>query len=338
MNSTKKGLYVVDLGSDDGSRLTVDGTLVYNNWVPQGFSTKSKVLINLMGNSSLNYEFFEDGGGNQVVFQNLSLVLANTLSTNTSQNICNGNSGSAISGDDYGTLPSGISKSGTGYQWSYSTTPGGARSNISGATGASFTPNTSSAPFNVAGTYYVYRNAILNSSNNTGFGSYTATNESNAAIIIINPAPSAPTVTTPVNYCQGATAVPLTATGTNLFWGNNSGTAGGTSNLPAVTYVDNSYSNQKTNFTTTVPNVKIASVSYVIPAWQSVSGIRLALYDNGGNKIATSVTTTTQSAGASAVLVVNTFNFTLLTAGNYSIGLDTRPWKCRRRSTYFSNN
>jgi len=31
MNSTKDGLYVVDLGSDDGSRLTVDGTLLYNN-------------------------------------------------------------------------------------------------------------------------------------------------------------------------------------------------------------------------------------------------------------------------------------------------------------------
>ena len=31
MNSTRKGLYVVDLGSDDGSRLTVDGNLIYNN-------------------------------------------------------------------------------------------------------------------------------------------------------------------------------------------------------------------------------------------------------------------------------------------------------------------
>src|SRR6185437_578707 len=27
MNSTRNGLYVVDLGSDDGSRLSVDGTL-----------------------------------------------------------------------------------------------------------------------------------------------------------------------------------------------------------------------------------------------------------------------------------------------------------------------
>src|SRR5665647_3283418 len=44
MNSSKDGLYVVDLGSDDGSRLTVDGTLLYNNWNDQGFSTRARVL------------------------------------------------------------------------------------------------------------------------------------------------------------------------------------------------------------------------------------------------------------------------------------------------------
>ncbi|MFC4263985.1 hypothetical protein ACFOWM_13930, partial [Ferruginibacter yonginensis] len=36
--------------------------------------------------------------------------------------------------------------------------------------------------------------------------------------VTINPTPAAPTVTTPVTYCQNATAVPLTATGTNLLW------------------------------------------------------------------------------------------------------------------------
>ncbi|HOY06969.1 MAG TPA: hypothetical protein PLO67_16290, partial [Saprospiraceae bacterium] len=34
----------------------------------------------------------------------------------------------------------------------------------------------------------------------------------------VNPLPVAPTVTTPVVYCQNAPAVPLTATGTNLLW------------------------------------------------------------------------------------------------------------------------
>ena len=216
MNSTRNGLYIADLGSDDGSRLTVDGTLIYNNWSDQAFSTRPRVLMDLTGSSSLLYEFYENGGANEAKFNNLTLVLANTLSSNTTQSLCIGSTGSSIGGDTYGTLPSGISKSGTGYQWSYSTTPGGARTNISGATGASFTPNTSTAPFNTAGTYYVYRNAKLTSTNNTGFASYTATNESNPATIKVTSVPSATISYSGTPFCKSlASAQPVTQTGTS---------------------------------------------------------------------------------------------------------------------------
>src|SRR5262249_25275898 len=36
--------------------------------------------------------------------------------------------------------------------------------------------------------------------------------------VTVNAVPAAPTVTTPVTYCVGQTATPLTATGTNLLW------------------------------------------------------------------------------------------------------------------------
>ncbi len=212
MNSTRQGLYVVNLGSDDGSRLTVDGSLIYNNWSDQSFSTKSNVLISLTGSSTMLYEYYENGGSNQVIFQNLTLVLANNLTTNTTQSVVIGNSGSAISGDAYGTLPSGISLSGTGYQWSYSTTPGGAQTNISGATGATFTPSTSTAPFNVAGTYYIYRNASLTSTNNVSPNPYTATNISNAAVITVTSSPSVSGVAT--QTCVGGSTGTITATAT----------------------------------------------------------------------------------------------------------------------------
>lgn len=39
-----------------------------------------------------------------------------------------------------------------------------------------------------------------------------------AITVTVNPTPLAPTATTPITYCQGATALPLTATGTNLLW------------------------------------------------------------------------------------------------------------------------
>jgi Ig-like domain CHU_C associated len=41
---------------------------------------------------------------------------------------------------------------------------------------------------------------------------------SNAAILTVNATATAPTVVSPVNYCQGATAAALTATGTGLKW------------------------------------------------------------------------------------------------------------------------
>ena len=671
MNSTRKGLYVVDLGSDDGSRLTVDGNLIYNNWSDQSFSTRPSVLINLTGTSSLVYEFYENGGQNQVVFQNLTQVLANTLSTNTTQTICIGSTGATISGDTYGALPAGISLSGTGYQWTYSTTPGGTRNNISGATAATYTPSTTAAPFNVAGTFYFYRNAAVSSANNTGVNPYVATNESNAATITvslvsaggsvsasatvcsgtnsgtlnltgqtgnvirwesstnggtswstivntttsqsytnltqttqyravvqsgacssanssvatitvnavsaggavgasatvcsgtnsgtvnltgqtgsvlrweistdggtnwtaianittsqaysnlaqttmgravvqngvcasanstpatitvnpvsvggsvststtvcsgtnsgtlnltgqtgsvirwesstnggtswatiantttsqsysnltqstqyravlqsgvcssanssaatitvspapsatisysgspfcvnsgtasvtfagtsggtysstiglsinsttgainlnsstagtytvkytiaasggcsvytattsvtINAIPAAPTVTSPVNYCQNAVASQLTATGSNLTWGGGtiSGTAGGTTTLSALTYISSSGSNKQTNFTTTASNVEITSVSYYVPAWQSVSGVSLALYNSSGTVIATSSTVTTLTNGGTGATITNIFNFTIASPGNYSIGIST---------------
>ena len=199
MNSTKKGLYTVDLGSDDGSRLTIDGNSVYNNWTLQAFSLKPRVLMSLTGSSSLIYEFYENSGENRVVFQNIKQVLANNLTTNTTQGIYVGTSGSAISGDIYGTLESGISLSGTGYQWTYSTSPGGARTNIAGATGATYTPNASVAPFNAGGTFYIYRNAVLSSTNNVSPTTYVSTNESNAATLEVY----VPTITTSVSSLTG---------------------------------------------------------------------------------------------------------------------------------------
>jgi len=223
MNSTKKGLYAVNIGSDDGGRLSIDGTLVYSDWGGHAVNDHPNALISLTGNSSLVYDYFENGGGNRVYYQNPTLILANTLSTNTTQSVFVGNTGAAISGDTFGALPGNITLSGTGYQWTYSTTPVGARTNISGATAATYSPNTLVAPFSTPGVYYLYRNAILSSTNNVSPNPYVGTNESNAVVLttvampVITISPATLTAFSyPVGYGPSTQSKSFTVSAVNL--------------------------------------------------------------------------------------------------------------------------
>ena len=197
MNSTKRGLYIADISSDDGTRLAVDGTQVYTYNTDynagQAYTTRPRVLFGLNGSSNLVLDYYEGGGGNRVSFLNLTQVLGNQLSTNNNQTICQGSAVAPISGDVFGTLPGGITL--PAYQWSYATTPTGPRTNITGATGATFTPSTSLAPFNIAGTYYIFRNASLRSANNISPNPYNATNESNAAVLVVDASAPIHTIT-----------------------------------------------------------------------------------------------------------------------------------------------
>jgi glycosidase len=53
-----------------------------------------------------------------------------------------------------------------------------------------------------------------------------------AITVTVNSLPTAPTVTTPVTYCQNATATALSATGTNLLWYSTATGGGGTATTP----------------------------------------------------------------------------------------------------------
>jgi hypothetical protein len=178
MNSTKKGLYMATVTSDDGSRLTIDNNPVYSDWTDHSPQSVN-ILLALTGSSALTFEYYENGGQNVAGFTNLVQIISNTLTQNTNQQVYLTYSGIAISGDVYGTLPTGISLSGTGYQWAYSTSSTGPWTNIAGATSATYTPTSASSPFNAAGTYYIIRKASLSSVNNISPNPYVGTNESN---------------------------------------------------------------------------------------------------------------------------------------------------------------
>jgi hypothetical protein len=186
MVSDKTGLYTATITSDDGSRLSVDGNSVFSDWTDHSPKVFNNILFNLNGNSELILEYYENGGQNVVGFTNLVKIISNTLTPDADQELCTGVQGNLISGDVFGVLPAGISLSGTGYQWAYSTVSStGPWTNIAGATSSSFTPSTNNAPFNTPGTYYLIRKAKLSSSNNISPNPYLAESESNAVKITV---------------------------------------------------------------------------------------------------------------------------------------------------------
>lgn len=89
-----------------------------------------------------------------------------------------------------------------------------------GGTGSATAPTPSTATPGST-TYYV-------SQSNTG----SCEGPRAAIVVTINALPAAPTVSSPVNYCQNATAVPLTATGTGLLWYTTATGGTGTSTAP----------------------------------------------------------------------------------------------------------
>ncbi|MBL0745847.1 T9SS type A sorting domain-containing protein [Chryseolinea lacunae] len=336
MTSTKRGLYVVDLGSDDGNRLTVDGTLVFNSFTYQSFANRPSVLLNLNGASALLYEYFESNGSNQAMFQNLTSVFSNTLSTNLVQSVCVGNAASAISGNTFGTLPSGIFS--PAYQWSYSTTAGGARTNLPGATSATFTPSTAASPFNVPGTYYVYRNASLTSLNNVSPFPFVATNESNAATVVINASGQwtgsvstdwatagnwctgvVPTATT--NVVIGATAVRMPSITTSVTSNNLTLDAGVTLTIGATgtLNISGTFTNNGIVANTGTVNFNGTSGPQIFSGLTSF--YNLTVSNPGGLLLPNAITVNNNVILAAGTL--NTNNFNMVVKGNWTNNAST---------------
>jgi hypothetical protein len=213
MQSTKAGLWLANITADDGVRLAVDGTLIFNRWINQAQTSYNNMLIPLTGSSNLTFDYYEGNVDNVVSFLNFRKI-NNNLTANTDQTACLGTSLLQITGDalldDANPLPAGLTNT---WQWVYSTTPTGTQTSISGATLKDYTPT--GAPFDSPGTYYLYRIATVSSTNNASgtagaptFIPVSGNCQSNMATINITP-PSIVSVTS-ANRC-GPGTVTLTA-------------------------------------------------------------------------------------------------------------------------------
>ncbi|MGD9929863.1 MAG: GEVED domain-containing protein [Mangrovibacterium sp.] len=175
-SSREEGIYLVNIGSDDGTRLTVDGDKVYDRWVQRGYATDSKILFELTGTSNLMLEFFESAGGNRVSFQSMEKV-PNTVAT-TDLNYCVNETASAISGNNVFT-ESPISSDNNftvSYQWESSTDGVSGWTPVSGSTSRDFTP-----PTTTVGTTY-YRRVLTVEKTNEGSIPVTAQDENSGVV------------------------------------------------------------------------------------------------------------------------------------------------------------
>lgn len=206
MNSTKaEGVYLADMAADDGVRLTVDGTLVFNRWQEQGVTSYTKEIFALTGTSSLLLEYYESGGANELSFTNFSRV-SNTIST-ADQTICFGGSITALSATNTLTAApiSSDARFTITYQWQQSTDNVNF-TNISGATSQNYTPTVTAA-----GVYYFRRIANVSRTNDGMPSAFNLPDESNSVKVTIMATPVV-TITGGTSVCQNATAPNLTFT------------------------------------------------------------------------------------------------------------------------------
>ena len=152
-----------------------------------------------------------------------------------------------------GATASALSATGAGLLW-YNTATGGT------GTATAPTPSTATA---ATTSYYV-------SQTTTGCESPRA-----LITVTVNATPAAPTATTAISYCQGATATALTATGSNIKWYTTAtgGTASTTAPTPVTTTVGSTiyYASQTSAASCESPRTAITVTITATPAAPSVT-------------------------------------------------------------------
>ncbi|MFM9989446.1 T9SS sorting signal type C domain-containing protein [Flavobacterium sp.] len=235
MKSTRPaGCYIATFKGDDGIRLYVDNQLVFNRWVEQSPTNYFNVFIYLDGDADLIYDFYENGGQNEVQFSLAPFDSAsNTISLIGSNPVCNNVAPGLFDGSTYVYNGGSINPT-IGFQWQVSTN-NITFSDIAGATAEDYSPPATTT----AGTLY-YRRVVSASAN-----AASCHFPSNAIAIITN--------------AVGTTITPVAIAGTNAtcsqFYANWNAVSGASSYVLDVSTVS--------NFLTVLPGYNALNVGNV---------------------------------------------------------------------------
>jgi hypothetical protein len=159
MNTTKSGCYLVKVSGDDGVRLYQNGTLIplLDVWSDHGLTTYA-AIINLTAGDALVLDYYENGGGNRVIFNMTPFISPTNTITAASNAVCNATP-VLLTGTSFNSLSSGVNNTFFDFQWQ-SSPDGAAWTDIAGANSKDYTTPAITAPAGTVDTKYYRRKFV----------------------------------------------------------------------------------------------------------------------------------------------------------------------------------
>jgi hypothetical protein len=141
MKTTKSGCYIITVTGDDGIRLSLNGTKVFDRWLDQGSTSYYNVLVNLKANDVLTLDYYENAQGNVLGFSMTPFNPAsNTITAPAAVTFCSNGDPAVIEGSlQYNSNDPNLQNPQLNFQWQLATDTGNF-ADIPGATGRTYDP------------------------------------------------------------------------------------------------------------------------------------------------------------------------------------------------------
>ena len=199
MKTTKSGCYIIRVTGDDGVRLSMNNTTIFDRWGEQGSTTYNDILVRLDGDDDFVLDYYENAGGNVVGFTMIAFdANVNNITEPSIINLCSNEDPSVIEGSLQYTLADvNLQNPQLNFQWQLST-DGVIYNNIPGATGRTYDPPAIQNATSVSIARHFKRLVSFSASmpNINNVKTNCGYSESNIVTITTNPTPSIPTVGT----------------------------------------------------------------------------------------------------------------------------------------------